>query len=150
MQLAFDFTAPVPVPAPAPLRGTVVSGVAAEKSRRGAVNHRAGLAAEDGVARVYARAGASLVTKRFRSRHGEVDLIFRQGAVLIFVEVKKSRSHDAALHRIGRRQFDRIHAAAAEFIADEPRGQLTEMRFDVATVDSTGDVRLHPGILAHF
>ena len=152
MQLAFDFIAPIPVPEPASNRPRpgATSAVAGNKARRGAVNHYAGIAAEACVARAYSRIGAVVEKQRFRSRSGEEDLILRHDGVLVFVEVKKARSHDAALHRIGRRQFDRIHMAAAEFVAADPRGQLTEMRFDVATVDATGDVRLHFGILAHF
>lgn len=103
-------------------------------------NHQAGLAAEETVARHYIAQGCSIAAQRWRGKGGEIDLILRHGDVVIFVEVKKSRSHDRALTRIRPAQARRIMNAAAEFLDGEPRGLLTDTRFDVATVDSTGQV----------
>jgi putative endonuclease len=36
----------------------------------------------------------------------------------------------------------RIYGAASEFIAGEPAGQLTPVRFDVALVDGSGQIRV--------
>lgn len=105
-------------------------------------NYLAGLAAEAIVARDYLRRGHDLDSQRWRGKGGEIDLVFRRGASLIFTEVKKSRTHDQAIVRLTRRQMDRLCAAASEFVAGEPGGQLTEMRFDVATVDQAGTVRV--------
>ncbi len=73
---------------------------------------------------------------------GEIDLILRDGDEVIFVEVKKSRTHAQAAQRVTRRQMDRICMAACEFVSGEPRGSLKPMRFDVATVDQTGQVKV--------
>jgi putative endonuclease len=81
-----------------------------------------------------------VVRQRWRGRGGEVDLIARDGAGLVFIEVKRSRSHAVAATRLGRRQMDRLCAAAAEYIATEPRGQLTDVRFDLALVDGVGRI----------
>ena len=113
-----------------------------QAAMRGRINDQAGRAAEDIVARSYARRGCGEAARRWRGRGGEIDLIVRDGDALVFVEVKKSRSHAAAVQRITRRQMDRICMAACEFVGTEPRGSLTPMRFDVATVDQTGDVRV--------
>jgi putative endonuclease len=108
----------------------------------GARSFHAGLAAEDAVARMYVQAGRDLAARRWRGKSGEIDLIARDGPIVIFIEVKQSSTHaDAALH-LTQRQFDRIYRAAAEFIADEPAGSLTEVRFDVALVDGTGAVHI--------
>lgn len=109
---------------------------------RGQTSYHAGIAAEAIVARDYHRRGRVVAHERWRGQGGEVDLIVRDGNCVVFVEVKKSRTHDQALTRVNRRQMNRICAAASEFIAGEPRGQLTDMRFDVATVDCHGTVRI--------
>ena len=38
--------------------------------------------------------------------------------------------------------MDRLVGAASEFIAAEPNGQLTDMRFDLAMVDGQGRVEI--------
>jgi putative endonuclease len=105
-------------------------------------NYHAGLAAEKIVASDYTRRGRQVADQRWRGCGGEIDLVIRDGDSLIFVEVKKSKTHEQALLRVSRRQMDRLCAAASEFVANEPRGQLTDMRFDVATVDQAGTVRI--------
>jgi putative endonuclease len=41
--------------------------------------------------------------------------------------------------------MDRLCAAAQAFCAGEPRGALTELRFDLALVDAMGRVRIVEG-----
>jgi putative endonuclease len=108
----------------------------------GTVSYHAGRVAEDSVAENYARRGFAIAQRRWRGRGGEIDLIAREGDGLVFIEVKKSRSFARAAERISRRQMERILMAASEFVAGEPRGQLTDMRFDVALVDGTGRIEI--------
>jgi len=108
----------------------------------GFVSYRAGLAAEDAVARVYSRSGRPIAATRWRGISGEIDLVARDGAEVIFIEVKKSTSHAAAAERLTRRQMDRIYATASEFLAGEPAGQNTEARFDVALVNDSGQIEI--------
>lgn len=109
----------------------------------GEVSYRAGLAAEEAVARRYAGQGASLAARRWRGKSGEIDLVVRdQAGNVVFIEVKQSRSHaEAALH-LGERQMQRIWSAASEFLAGEPAGQDTPARFDVALVDGQGQIEV--------
>lgn len=109
---------------------------------RGAVAYCAGLAAEDAVAAEYGRRGQSVAYRRWRGKCGEIDLIARGDDGFVFVEVKRARSFDAAIGRLGRRQMDRIMAAALEFLGLQPGGLVAAMRFDLALVDSLGRVRL--------
>ena len=111
---------------------------------RSRINYHAGLAAEDIVARSYAARGCAEAARRWRGQGGEIDLIVRDGDAVVFVEVKKSRTHAQAVQRVTRRQMDRICMAASEFVGGEPRGSLTPMRFDVATVDGAGRVTVVP------
>lgn len=108
----------------------------------GLVSYRAGLAAEDAVARRYVDGGQVLAESRWRGVSGEIDLIMRDGAAIVFVEVKKAATHATAAARLTSRQMVRIYAAAAEFLAGEPAGQATECRFDVALVDAYGRIEV--------
>lgn len=108
----------------------------------GSVGYHAGLAAEEIVARDYARRHHDIAARRWRGQSGEVDLIARDGETVVFIEVKKSRSFAHASQRLGRRQMDRICTSASEFLAHEPKGQLTDVRFDLAMVDGSGAVRV--------
>jgi len=108
----------------------------------GAVSYRAGLAAEDQVAQLYTRSGRRIAERRWRGISGEIDLIARDGAGVIFIEVKKSTTHAMAAEHLSARQMRRIYDAAAEYLGGEPLGQLTEARFDVALVDATGQIEV--------
>ncbi|MGR3805381.1 YraN family protein [Marinibacterium profundimaris] len=109
-----------------------------DRVARGRSEYHAGLAAEERIAQDYERRGIPVARRRWRGQGGEIDLIARDGEALIFIEVKKSRDFDRAAERLGRRQMARLCQTAEEFLAGEPRGLLTEMRFDVALVDAQG------------
>lgn len=113
-----------------------------ERVWRGRTAYSAGCLAEESVARLYCRQGHELVAERWRGRAGEIDLILRRGDEYIFVEVKKSSSHDRAAERIGGRQIARICNAALEFCGRLPTGLMTAMRFDAALVDQLGRVEI--------
>ncbi|MBL9056665.1 MAG: YraN family protein [Rhodobacteraceae bacterium] len=108
----------------------------------GLQSYRAGLHAEEAVERVYNRSGRMVCARRWRGISGEIDLIARDGAEVIFIEVKQSRTHDEAALHLSERQIARICGAAAEFIGGEPAGQLTPVRFDLALVDGAGRIEI--------
>lgn len=131
-QLAFDFSSATPVALP-----PIVS-----RRMRGALGYHAGQAAEEVVARDYTRRGYDILHRRWRGPAGEIDLILRDGAGLIFVEVKKSRSISRAADRLTAAQMRRIYTSAEAFLGTQPHGSLTETRFDVALLDDRGQVRI--------
>ena len=108
----------------------------------GARSYHAGFAAEEQVAQLYDRSGRSVCARRWRGAAGEIDLIARDGAEVIFIEVKQSKTHALAAQHLTARQLARIYGAASEFLAGEPAGQLTEVRFDVALVDAVGRIEV--------
>ena len=112
------------------------------RRRRGAVAYRSGLAAEDSVTRTYQGRGCAVSEQRWTGAGGEIDLILRDGPVVVFVEVKRGRDHAAAAERVSARQMARIAASAGEYLDTLPLGSLTEARFDVALVDQTGAVSI--------
>jgi putative endonuclease len=115
----------------------------------GLASYRAGLAAEDSVAAMYVSCGFPIAARRWRGQSGEIDLVARDGAAMIFIEVKQADTHAWAAERLSERQMGRIYAAASEFIAGEPAGQDTEVRFDVALVDRTGRIEVIPNAIGH-
>lgn len=115
----------------------------------GADSYYNGLAAEEAVARRYVAAGLTVAARRWRGRSGEIDLIFRQGRTLVFVEVKQGRDFARAAERLSMRQLERIWAAAGEFLGSEPAGQDSDVRVDAALVDDLGRIDIIEGITLH-
>lgn len=115
---------------------------------RGRRNDLAGRAAEAAVERHYERSGRTVCARRWRGPGGEIDLIARDGAEVIFIEVKQSRSLDDAAWHLSGRQIARIQASAEDFIGREPRGLLTPCRFDVALVDGMGRIEVIENVMA--
>ncbi len=114
----------------------------AQRSVQGSRAFHAGQAAELSVASEYERRGYQIAHQRWRGAAGEIDLIVRNSEGLVFVEVKKSASFEAAANRLARRQISRIYDAAAQYLAQEPQGQLTNVRFDAALVDAVGNIQI--------
>lgn len=114
---------------------------------KGQVAHLSGIAAEQGIARDYERRGLEIARRRWRGAAGEIDLITRDGDEVVFVEVKKARNFDRAAESLRPRQMQRLYQSAQEFLAGEPRGQLTPARFDVALVDGMGNHRILENVM---
>lgn len=110
------------------------------RSLRGLANYHAGHAAEGSVARHYEARGVPITARNWRGTAGEIDLIGRQGDVVVFVEVKQSRTHDLAASHVSPAQVARIFATVDEFLAGEPKGLLTDVRIDLALVDGQGRI----------
>lgn len=106
----------------------------------GSVSYHAGLAAEEQVARHYARTGHDIVGRRWRGKGGEIDVIAQRGGDTIFVEVKQSASHAAAAESLRPRQIRRLFDCAGEYMGGLPDGMNANVRFDVALVDGTGRI----------
>ncbi|OWU83285.1 hypothetical protein ATO6_19295 [Oceanicola sp. 22II-s10i] len=119
-----------------------------QRRRRGRRAHQAGAAAELTVERTYCDRGYRLAERRWRGRSGEIDLIFRRGAQVIFVEVKCGPDFDRALAQLGPGQIARIGRASCEYTDRHAQGSLTEVRFDVGLVDRRGAVRIIENALA--
>jgi putative endonuclease len=89
------------------------------------------------------RAGLKFLTANYRSDHGEIDLIFRDGNCLVFVEVKTRSSDDWARPAAA---VDARKRRALSLTAEDYRRQLRDprvkWRFDVVEVLlADGEVR---------
>lgn len=119
------------------------SSPARERADRGRRAHLSGVSAEDAVERHYLGLGLETAVRRWRRRGvGELDLVMRDGDALVFVEVKKSGDFARAAESLSTRQMTRLLEGASAFLAGEPRGELTECRFDVALVNTCGEVQI--------
>lgn len=107
-------------------------------------NYQAGLSAERAVARHYVAQGAVVQETRWRGPCGEIDLILAEGDRMVFVEVKKSRTHAQAVGRVTARQISRILGSAEAYLGQCPAGALTEARLDLALVDEQGQIDIIP------
>jgi len=82
--------------------------------------------------------GFSLVARNWRNpqdRREEIDLVMRDGAVLVFVEVK-TRADGALVsgyHAVNRRKKSVLRRAAAAYLRSLPRPPAT-FRFDIVEV----------------
>lgn len=94
-----------------------------------------GAEAEEHAARFLARQGLEVIARNYRTRFGEIDLIARDGAILVFVEVRmrSSEGFGGAAGSIDSRKKARIVAAARQFLARLTREP--PCRFDVVTLD---------------
>lgn len=94
-----------------------------------------GLAAEEATARFLESKGLAIVARNYRTRFGEVDLVAREGATLVFVEVRRrtSRAFGGAAASVDARKQSRLVAAARHYLAR--LGSEPACRFDVVTWD---------------
>ncbi len=95
----------------------------------------AGSAAEEAAANFLSRNGLAIVARNYRTRLGEIDLIAREGATLVFVEVRmrSSARFGGGAESITPGKRKRLVAAARHYLARLRREP--PCRFDVVTLD---------------
>jgi putative endonuclease len=108
------------------------------------VAFRVGVTAESRAAAYLVGRGYAIAARRFKSKVGEVDIVARRDAELVFVEVKARRRLDDAAWSITPRQQKRIVAAAEAWLADHPDDGACNIRFDVILVARTGHAQHIP------
>jgi putative endonuclease len=78
--------------------------------------------------------GYRILARRFRTPHGEIDIVARRRQLLAFVEVKARRSLDDAAYAVTPRQQIRIIAAAQGWLMAHPEHAAFELRFDAMLI----------------
>jgi len=116
---------PEPVPARKPAKTPAPERIAA---------FRTGLSAEAKAAALLMAKGYRILARRFRTPHGEIDIVARKGDLLAFVEVKARASLDDAAYAVTPRQQQRIIDAAQGWLMVHPEHAEFELRFDVILV----------------
>jgi putative endonuclease len=93
-----------------------------------------GRAAEAAAADYLARQGLTLLRANYRCRLGEIDLVLRDGATIVFAEVRlrSSRAFGGAAESIDARKRSRVIAAARHYLAGKPEAPC---RFDAVLLE---------------
>ncbi len=106
-------------------------------ARRGGNSTSAlGRLAEDRALAYLLARGLHLVERNVRSRCGEIDLVMRDGATLVFVEVRQRRStaFGGAAASIGAAKQARLWRAAQRYLQMRP-GCAAACRFDAVCIE---------------
>lgn len=104
----------------------------------GAVNESTvekGQAGEERAVAMLRAAGLTIVERNYRCRLGEIDVVARDGATLVFVEIRTRARADrgSALETVRRGKQRRIARVAAHYLAVR-RPSAPTMRFDVVGI----------------
>lgn len=100
----------------------------------------AGAEAERLAAQYLQRHGLTLIESNYRCRSGEIDLIMRDGATLVFVEVRLRKRDDfggAAASIDGRKQY-RLVLTAQHYLGS--LAGTPPCRFDAVLLDGKGGI----------
>jgi putative endonuclease len=93
-------------------------------------NHLMGLLAEFKAKSFLRYNGFTILTERFKTSVGEIDLIAKKGNLVIFVEVKLRKTTEAAAEAIHTRNQLRVRNAAELYLQRYPEYNQCDMRFD--------------------
>ena len=83
--------------------------------------------------------GYEALERNYRTRYGEIDLVVRRGATLVFVEVKSRRGtgFGEPLEAVTPRKQEQVRLMAEQYLADKEPGfaeSFEEMRFDAVGI----------------
>jgi putative endonuclease len=98
-------------------------------------NARKGRAGEDRAARFLEESGYRVVRRNVRLPGGEIDLVCREGDVIVFVEVKSRTSgrFGSALGAVDSRKRSTLRRLAADYV--QIVAPNASVRFDVVAMD---------------
>jgi len=96
-------------------------------------SRRLGSDSEDQAADYLLAKGFTIVTRRFKAKRGELDLVALDGDQLVFVEVKQRKEGYVPEESISQAKIDRLYSAAREYVKTAELGDR-EFRFDVVAI----------------
>ena len=99
-----------------------------------------GKTGEDQAVAELERLGYAILDRRYRTRHGEIDIVARDASATVFVEVKARATAEfgSAAEAVTPLKQRRLQAMALDYLA---RHRLLDRpcRFDVVAVDGLGE-----------
>ena len=105
-----------------------------------------GRSGEDAALRLYAAAGYRLVARNWRCALGEIDLVLKRGALIVFCEVKTRRGDrlGGPYESVTAAKQRKLRQLGEAFLTKWPTG-IRDVRFDVASVsvDRGGRASIH-------
>ncbi len=78
--------------------------------------------------------GYRILARRYRTPHGEIDIVARRRNLIAFVEVKARATLDDAAFAVTPRQQQRIINAAQGWLVAHPEHAEFELRFDAMLI----------------
>ena len=108
---------------------------------------RTGISAESRAAAYLMAKGYRILARRYRTPHGEIDIVARRRNLIAFVEVKARATLDDAAFAVTPRQQQRIIDAAQGWLVAHPEHAEFELRFDAMLI---APKRLPRHVLAAF
>ena len=99
-----------------------------------------GRTAEDAAVAFLESQGVEIVTRNFRRRLGELDVVARERDTLIIVEVRMRTSNrfGGAAASVDSRKQVKLQRAAAQLLQQRPDLRQLRVRFDVVAITPTG------------
>jgi putative endonuclease len=108
-----------------------------------------GRAAEDAAVAYLESQGLEIITRNFRRRLGELDVVARERDTLIIVEVRKRTSNrfGGAAASVDFRKQVKLQRAAAQLLQQRPDLRQMRVRFDVVAITPTGIDWINPACI---
>ncbi|MGC9456106.1 MAG: YraN family protein [Halothiobacillaceae bacterium] len=80
--------------------------------------------------------GLKTLSENWRGGRGELDLVMRDGATLVFVEVRSRRAgaRVSAIESLDPRKLAKVRETAQRYLLAHPRWQTAPCRFDVVAL----------------
>lgn len=103
-------------------------------------NYAKGVDAEGQAAAYLGGQGFEIISRRYKTKFGEIDLVVKKGDLICFVEVKRRGSLEEALSSITPRNRRRIEQSALYFGVDFPEYAQCDLRFDVIAITGDGQI----------
>ncbi len=98
---------------------------------------RVGAEAEDRAAAHLLEQGYTIVTRRFKARRGEIDIIAYDGDTLVFVEVKFRKGVEQPELAVDDRKLELLYESAQEYLSKSDIDP-SDVRLDVIAIDDRG------------
>lgn len=93
-----------------------------------------GRKAEEQATQFLLQQGYEVLARNVRAGRGELDIIAKQGDILVFVEVKGHRTRDASLQAVTEDKCMRLRSAAEAWLYRHPQHAPLQCRFDLIMV----------------
>lgn len=95
-----------------------------------------GKSGEDLAVKELQRRGYAILARRYRTRHGEIDIVADDGGTIVFVEVKAREGSECggAAEAVTLRKQRRLASMAVDYLARN-RLTMSPCRFDVVAID---------------
>ena len=103
-----------------------------ENTEKNNEKYISGLTGEKTASQYMEKLGFVLLKNRFKTKNGEIDLIFKNDneKLLVFMEVKRRKTIYDYENVISKKQWERIYNASSDFLFKNPEYNEYDLRYD--------------------